>query len=47
MIFVLHTQWLEPQSAGCNVGDLYVVTPEGFENLGCDTALEPHRVGGR
>jgi Xaa-Pro aminopeptidase len=28
MVFVLHTQWLEPQSAGCNVGDLYVVTPE-------------------
>ena len=24
MVFVLHTQWLEAQSAGCNVGDLYV-----------------------
>lgn len=44
MVFVLHTQWLEPQSAGCNVGDLYVVTADGFENLSCHTPLEPHRV---
>ena len=44
MVFVLHTQWLEPQSAGCNVGDCYVVTAEGFENLSCHTPLEPHRV---
>ncbi len=44
MVFVLHTQWLEPQSAGCNVGDCYAVTAEGFENLSCHTPLEPHRV---
>jgi Xaa-Pro aminopeptidase len=44
MVFVLHTQWLEPLSAGCNVGDCYVVTADGFENLSCHTALEPHRV---
>ena len=24
MVFVLHTQWLEAQSAGCNIGDLYL-----------------------
>ena len=44
MVFVLHTQWLEPLSAGCNVGDLYVVTVDGFENLSCHTPLEPHRI---
>ena len=44
MIFVLHTQWLEPQSAGCNVGDLYLVTADGFENLSRHTPLETHRV---
>lgn len=44
MIFVLHAQWLEPQSAGCNVGDLYVVTADGFENLSRRTPLETYRV---
>lgn len=44
MVFVLHTQWLEPLSAGCNVGDCYVVTADGFENLSCHTPLETHRV---
>jgi len=44
MVFVLHTQWLEPLSAGCNVGDLYVVTKDGFENLRCHTPLESHRI---
>lgn len=44
MIFVLHAQWLEPQSAGCNVGDLYVVTADGFEKLSRRTPLETHRV---
>jgi len=44
MVFVLHTQWLEPLCAGCNVGDLYVVTADGFENLSCHTPLEPHRI---
>jgi len=44
MVFVLHTQWLEAQSAGCNVGDLYVVTADGFENLSRHTPLETYRV---
>lgn len=44
MIFVLHTQWLEAQSAGCNIGDLYLVTADGFENLSRHTPLETHRV---
>ena len=44
MVFVLHTQWLEPQSAGCNIGDMYLCTPGGFENLSRHTPLETHRV---
>jgi len=44
MVFVLHTQWLEPLSAGCNIGDCYVVTKDGFENLSRHTPLETHRV---
>ena len=44
MVFVLHAQWLEPQSAGCNVGDCYVVTADGFENLSRHTSLETYRV---
>ncbi|MBB4000728.1 M24 family metallopeptidase [Aureimonas pseudogalii] len=44
MVFVLHTQWLEPLSAGCNIGDLYVVTADGFENLSRHTPLETFRV---
>ncbi len=44
MVFVLHAQWLEAQSAGCNVGDLYVVTSDGFENLSRHTPLETFRV---
>jgi Xaa-Pro aminopeptidase len=44
MIFVLHTQWLEAQSAGCNIGDCYLVTRDGFENLSRHTPLETHRV---
>jgi len=31
MIFVLHTQYLEPQSAGLQHGDCYAVTADGFE----------------
>ena len=45
MVFVLHAQYLEPLSAGCNVGDCYVVTADGFDNLTCRTPLETHRVG--
>jgi Xaa-Pro aminopeptidase len=44
MIFVLHTQWLEPLSAGCNVGDCYLVTADGCENLSRHTPLETHRI---
>jgi Xaa-Pro aminopeptidase len=44
MVFVLHTQWLEPLSAGCNVGDCYVVTADGFENLSCHTPIDLHRI---
>lgn len=44
MVFVLHCQWLEPMSAGCNIGDMYVVTKDGFENLSRHTPLETHRI---
>jgi Xaa-Pro aminopeptidase len=44
MVFVLHTQWIEPLSAGCNVGDCYVVTADGFENMTRHTPLETFRV---
>ncbi|MEV5967615.1 Xaa-Pro peptidase family protein [Kribbella sp. NPDC051952] len=44
MVFVLHAQWVEPLVAGSNLGDLYVVTEDGFENLTCRTSVEPHRV---
>ena len=44
MIFVLHTQYLEPLSAGANIGDCYLVTADGFENLSRHTPLETHRV---
>lgn len=44
MTFVLHSQWLEPEVAGCNVGDCYLVTETGGENLSCHTPLKPHRV---
>lgn len=44
MTFVLHSQWLEPLVAGCNVGNCYLVTEDGCENLSCNTPLAPHRV---
>jgi Xaa-Pro aminopeptidase len=44
MVFVLHTQWIEPLVAGCNVGDLYAVTKDGFENLSRHTPLDLHRA---
>lgn len=44
MIFVLHSQWLEPEVAGANVGDCFLVTEGGAENLSCHTPLAPHRV---
>ena len=33
-----------PAVGGSNVGDLYVVTEDGFENLSCHTPLETFRV---
>ncbi len=44
MTFVLHSQWLQPLEAGCNVGECVLVTADGAENLSCHTPLEPHRV---
>ncbi len=44
MVFVLHPQWLEPLSAGCNIGDAYVITADGFERLTSKTPAETHRV---
>jgi Xaa-Pro aminopeptidase len=44
MTFVLHSQWLEPEVAGCNVGDCYLVTATGAENLSHHTPLSVHRV---
>lgn len=44
MTFVCHSQWLEPMVAGCNVGNCFLVTDDGVENLTCHTPLEPHRV---
>ncbi len=44
MTLVLHSQWLEPEVAGCNVGDCYLITDTAAENLSCHTPLEPHRV---
>lgn len=46
MVFVLHAQWLEAQSAGCNIGDCYLVTSDGFETLSRHTPLETYRVPG-
>ncbi|MFK0338202.1 M24 family metallopeptidase [Agrobacterium deltaense] len=44
MTFVLHSQWLEPEVAGCNIGDCYLVTADGAENLSHHTPLAVHRV---
>lgn len=44
MAFVLHAQWLDPLEAGANVGDCYVITPDGPENVSCHTSIEPFRV---
>jgi Xaa-Pro aminopeptidase len=44
MTFVLHSQWLEPEVAGCNVGDCYLVTDTGGEKLSHHTPLAVHRV---
>jgi Xaa-Pro aminopeptidase len=44
MTFVLHAQWLDPLSSGANIGDCYLVTEDGYENLSCHTPLETFRV---
>lgn len=44
MTMVLHSQWLEPEVAGANIGDCYLITPEGAENLSPHTPLRVHRV---
>ena len=44
MVFVLHAQWLDPLSSGANIGDCYLVTESGYENLSCHTPLETFRI---
>ncbi|MBB3984193.1 Xaa-Pro aminopeptidase [Sagittula marina] len=44
MTFVLHSQWLDPLTAGANIGDCYLVTETGAENLSCHVPLGVHRV---
>lgn len=44
MVFVLHPQWLEPLSAGCNIGNCYAITADGAENLSSRTSAVPYRV---
>ncbi len=44
MAFVLHPQWAEPNVAGANIGNCYVVTEDGYENLTCHTPIETIRI---
>lgn len=44
MAFVLHPQWAEPNVAGANIGNCYVVTEDGYENLTCHTPFETIRI---
>jgi Xaa-Pro aminopeptidase len=44
MTLVLHSQWLEPEVAGANIGDCYLVTDDGAENLSRHTPLAVHRI---
>lgn len=44
MVFVLHAQWLDPLKSGANIGNCYLVTEDGFENLNCHTPLETIRI---
>ncbi|GAA4170621.1 M24 family metallopeptidase [Gryllotalpicola koreensis] len=46
MAFVLHAQWLDPLSDGSNIGDMYLVTEDGYENLSRYTPLDAYRVEG-
>ena len=44
MTFVLHSQWLDPMKAGANIGDCFLVTETGAENLSRHVPLAVHRV---
>ncbi|WP_335948924.1 hypothetical protein [Salipiger bermudensis] len=44
MVFVLHTHRFGPMSAGCNIGDMYVVTADRFGNLSRHAPLETYRL---
>jgi Xaa-Pro aminopeptidase len=44
MVFVLHAQWIDPMVSGANIGNCYLVTEDGFENLSCHTSLETIRI---
>lgn len=44
MAFVLHAQWLDPMKSGANIGDCYLVTETGYENLTGHTSLDTFRV---
>ena len=44
LVFVIHPQWTEPMVAGANIGNCYVVTEDGFENLSCHTPYETIRI---
>lgn len=44
MTMVLHSQWLEPEVAGANIGDCYAITETGAENLSCHVPLGVHRI---
>lgn len=44
LAFVLHPQWLAPRESGANIGNSYIVTEDGFENLNCHTPFETVRI---
>ncbi|WP_207662141.1 M24 family metallopeptidase [Clostridium sp. AM58-1XD] len=44
LAFVLHPQWLVPMESGANIGNCYVVTEDGYENLTCHTPIETVRI---
>ena len=41
---VIHPQWLVPMESGANIGNCYVVTEDGYENLTCHTPIETVRI---
>lgn len=44
MAMVLHAQWLDPLSDGANIGDMFLVTEDGYENLSRHTSVDAFRV---